>query len=94
MISEDQYLCLTIARPAYPSPNKNVSVTIGLLINEELRQKIQFLDDPSIQRTDVHTTCERFAISDCTVRASEPIILHKRQQIREIQDRLQRLVQD
>lgn len=92
--SEDQYLCLTIARPAYPSPNKNVSVTIGLLINDELRQKIQFLDDPAIQRTDVHTTCERCAISDCTVRASEPIILQKRQQIREIEDRLQRLVED
>ncbi|NJK84542.1 MAG: DNA-binding protein, partial [Saprospiraceae bacterium] len=29
----DEYLCFTLARNAYPSPNKNVSVTLALLIN-------------------------------------------------------------
>jgi len=91
--SDDRYLCLTIARPAYPSPNENVSVTIGLLITEELQKKIAFLNDPAIQHTEVHTTCERCAIRDCAVRACEPIILQKRQQIREIEDRLQRLIE-
>jgi len=91
--SRDQYLCLTIARPAYPSPDKNVSVTIGLLINDELRERINFLDDPALVRADVHTTCERCAIMDCKVRASEPIILQKRQRIHEIEERLETLIQ-
>lgn len=90
--SEDEYLCLTIARPAYPSPDKNVSVTIGLLINDELRDRILFLKDPDIARTDVHTTCERCVMSDCDVRAAEPVIQNKRKRIREIEDRLKSLI--
>lgn len=90
--SDDQYLCLTIARPAYPRPEKNVSVTIGLLINEELRQKIRFVEDPAIQRADVHTTCERCPIVDCQVRAASPVILEKRRRVHEIEGRLQQLI--
>lgn len=92
--SEDKYLCLTIARPAYPSPDKNVSVTLGLLINDELRERVKFLEDSSIMQSDVHTTCERCVIADCSVRAAEPVIQNKRRRIREIEDRLQSLIEE
>ncbi|MBK9490704.1 MAG: helix-turn-helix domain-containing protein [Haliscomenobacter sp.] len=88
----DQYLCFTVARPSYPSPNKNVSVTIGLLIDDELRAKVHFLNDPAIPARDVHTTCERCSIEDCVERAAEPSIVQKKQQFQQIQDRLNKLL--
>jgi len=88
----DQYLCITVARPSYPTPNKNVSVTIGLLIDEELRSKVQFLNDPSIPSREVHTTCERCPLENCVERAAEPVIVHKKQQFQQIQDRLNKLL--
>ncbi|RIV46869.1 helix-turn-helix domain-containing protein [Flagellimonas pelagia] len=55
------------------------SVSLGLLINSELKKKVAFLDDPSIKTFDVGVTCERCSIADCDVRQSQPIIL-KRQE--------------
>lgn len=55
------------------------SVSLGLLMNSELKKKVAFLDDPSIKTYDVGVTCERCSIADCKVRQSQPIIL-KRQQ--------------
>ncbi len=91
--SEDEYLCLTIARPAYPSPNKNVSVTIGLLVNEQLRRKVQFLNDPAILVRTVNTTCERCILQNCEERSAPPVVVQKRQRYQEIQSRLKDLVE-
>jgi hypothetical protein len=90
--TSDEYLCITVARPSYPSPNKNVSVTIGLLIDEELRSKIHFLDDVAIPSREVHTTCERCAIENCSERAAEPLIVRKKQQFQLVQERLNKLL--
>ncbi|GJM32118.1 MAG: hypothetical protein DHS20C18_11190 [Saprospiraceae bacterium] len=89
--TDDEYLCLTIARPAYPEPNRNVSVTIGLLINDELRNKVHFLGDPSIQVRQVNKTCERCTVLDCEVRAAEPTVIQKRDKLHAIQNRLKEL---
>lgn len=51
------------------------SVSIGLQINNELRKKVRFLNDPSIKTYDVGVTCERCAIQDCEVRQTLPKIL-------------------
>ena len=55
--------------------NEYRSVSIGLLINSQLRKKTQFIDDPSIKKFDVGVTCERCAIVDCSLRESPPKIL-------------------
>jgi len=89
--TEDEYLCLTIARPSYPSPNKNVSVTLGLLLTKELRERIQFWDDPAIRRREVNKTCERCPIHDCEERAAQPVIVQERERRRKIMQALQRL---
>ena len=86
--TEDEYLCLTIARPGYPTPNRNVSVTIGILITPETRQRIGFLEDPAIQHRVVNKTCERCALRDCKVRAADPVIVDKREEWKRIQARL------
>ncbi len=87
----DEYLCLTIARPAYPTPNRNVSVTIGLLATDEVKEKIGFYDDPAIQIRKVNKTCERCALTDCLERAAPPVVVEKREEWKRIQARLQEL---
>ncbi|NBC09417.1 MAG: helix-turn-helix domain-containing protein [Bacteroidetes bacterium] len=86
--TEDEYLCLTIARPGYPTPNRNVSVTIGILITPDTQQRIGFLEDPAIQHRVVNKTCERCALRDCEVRAAEPVIVDRREEWKRIQARL------
>ncbi|MCB0629266.1 MAG: helix-turn-helix domain-containing protein [Lewinella sp.] len=89
--TEDEYLCLTIARPSYPDPHKNVSVTLGLLVTEALREKVGFLDDPDIPFRMVNNTCERCSLTDCAERAAPPTVADRRQQIKAMQKRLQEL---
>jgi transcriptional regulator with XRE-family HTH domain len=92
--TEDEYLCLTIARPGYPTPNRNVSVTIGILINPETSKRIGFLEDPAIQRRIVNKTCERCALRDCEERAAAPVIVDRREESKRIQARLAELEGD
>lgn len=91
--TEDAYLCLTIARPSYPAPSKNVSVTLGLQINEDLKEKIFFLNDPAIAHRQVHTTCERCPLTDCKERVAPPVIVEKKQQLHRIEERLKELTE-
>jgi transcriptional regulator with XRE-family HTH domain len=80
--TEAEYLCITLARPDYPAPDKDVSVTIGLLLTEEVRKTVAFVDDPAIPRIVVNTTCERCPINDCTVRAAPPRVVRQRERYR------------
>ncbi|HMN88924.1 MAG TPA: helix-turn-helix domain-containing protein [Saprospiraceae bacterium] len=90
--TDDEYLSITLARAAYPTPNRNVSVTLGLHINADLRSKVAFLDDPAIPIKDVNQTCERCALSYCAERAAPPLIVEKKEQLRQIQHRLKELM--
>lgn len=89
--TEDEYLCLTIARTSYPDPQKNVSVTLGLKVTEELQATIGFLEDDNIPFRMVNKTCERCSLSDCKERAAPPVVAERRQQFKAIQKRLQEL---
>jgi len=55
------------------------SVSIGLQINNELRKKVNFLNDPSIKSFDVGVTCERCAIPNCKVRQAQPKFLQQKE---------------
>ena len=54
------------------------SVGIGLLINNQLKKKVGFLNDPAIPTYDVGVTCERCPIQDCSERIVPPVILEQR----------------
>jgi transcriptional regulator with XRE-family HTH domain len=71
------YFCVSIAKPEHDDPQNSTSITIGLLVDDKLRNLFRFLDDPKIAVKDVHTTCERCGISDCGARVVPPIILHQ-----------------
>ena len=83
--TEDEYLCLTMARPSYPTPDRNVSVTLGILITPEVKAQIRFLNDPAIPVRQVNNTCERCSVENCAERAAPPIVVEKRKKYRLIE---------
>ncbi len=92
--SGDEYLSITIARSGYPTPDRNVSMTLGLLVDESLEGKVAFLDDPAIGRREVNITCERCALSDCAERAAPPVEVEKKLARRRIQEILRQLIEE
>ncbi len=73
----NQYLCLSIAKPAHGAGNDGVSVTVGLLLTPQVRERFRFLSDPDLKVEAVNTTCERCSIFDCEVRVRPPIVLQE-----------------
>lgn len=90
----DEYLNITLARPAYPSPDQNISVTIGILLNGQAKKNISFCDDPSLSDRLVHNTCERCPIADCRERAAPPLIIEEKERNRKIQQTLLQLTEE
>lgn len=89
--TEDEYLCITFARQAYPSPDKNASVTVGILVDDALKAKVNFLDDPTISTREVNITCQRCAIKDCAERAAPSTVVDLREKRRKVQKALVKL---
>ena len=89
--TDDEYLCITLARPGYPTPDRNVSVTLGLLMNDHLRNLVRFHDDPQIQQREVNTTCERCSIQDCAERVAPPRVVLRREQRKAVERALEAL---
>ena len=92
--TNDEYLCFSLSRSAYPTPRQNVSVTVGILIDDDLRQTIRFWNDPSIPTLIVNNTCERCPIEDCSKRAAEPKFITAKRQRRKIQEALLRITKE
>ena len=90
--TEDEYLCFTIGRGAYPKSNQNVSMTVGILIDEDLRQIIQFWNDSTINTRIVNNTCERCPIADCDERAAAPKVILAREKRKEVQEALAKVM--
>ncbi|WP_238388008.1 helix-turn-helix domain-containing protein [Hymenobacter sediminis] len=89
--NNDEYLCLTVAR-AGAANEPAVSVTVGLLCDDNLRQKVRFLDDPVIVQREVNETCERCTIPNCEVRAAAPVEVERRQRQQELEAAVAALV--
>ncbi|MEN7548622.1 helix-turn-helix domain-containing protein [Rapidithrix thailandica] len=70
--SDNQYFCISIARPLHPTQNTNCSLTIGIAINEEFKKKVKFWNDKAIDAKEVNETCERCSAFDCKERAAVP----------------------
>lgn len=92
--SDDEYLCFTIARPAHPTPDTNISVTLGLLVNDELKRKIKFWNDPVIPVKEVAQTCERCPISDCGERVASPTVVEQERKQKRLEEALDRLLDE
>ena len=70
--SKNEYLVITIARSMITVPNTNKSISIGILIDKDSKNKIRFIDDSNIPTEIVNQTCERCDIEDCSLRVALP----------------------
>ena len=82
----NEYLCISIATTGYKLDNLPTSVTLGLLINDELKRTVSFLSDPELPVRQVNTTCERCSIPNCEARAAAPVALEKASRIEDIRN--------
>lgn len=69
----DEYLCFTLARVSADPAAPAMSVTVGLRVDDTLREQIKFVADPALTLRTVNETCERCPIPDCEVRAAAPV---------------------
>jgi transcriptional regulator with XRE-family HTH domain len=89
----EEYLCFAVAKPGHPTPNRNVSVILGIQLDDHARQTVRFWDDPAIQRRLVNVTCERCPLTDCLERAAPPAALEKREERKRMQEVLKKLTE-
>jgi transcriptional regulator with XRE-family HTH domain/Zn-dependent peptidase ImmA (M78 family) len=75
--THNRYLCISMAKPLTREGILSDSVTIGLLIDQNLVHSMPFVNDPAIVVRTVHTTCERCGILDCLERVASPVVLQK-----------------
>ena len=88
----NKYFCITIARPQYPNPDFNCSLTLGFQIDKNFRDRVNFWNDGNVPDVAVGQTCERCSIKNCEVRASEPVVLKKKQKDNLIKNKLNELL--
>lgn len=88
--TDDEYLVISIAKPG--DANRNISITLGVLLDEETKEKIKFLNDPYFKQVEVNKTCQRCPIEDCTQRAASPRVIKQRLRRQKIDESLTRLM--
>lgn len=91
--TENQYICISLARPLALSSDTNSCITLGLLENETLKRNVKFVNDPDIKTRIVNESCERCPIPDCQERAAEPIISQKDQKMKNRETALQQFIE-
>jgi XRE family transcriptional regulator, fatty acid utilization regulator len=75
--SSVRYLVLSLAQKETDQWSKSDS--IGFVINEPLRNTIQFLNNSSIPEKEVGQTCERCAITHCRERVAPAVVFQKKE---------------
>lgn len=75
--SKDEYFCISVAQRGNLQKNTFSSLTIGFQLNDNLKNKIKFWNDPQIPMKIVNDTCEKCKILDCRERVAPPITAEK-----------------
>ena len=90
--SQDDYLVISFAQPMATTPNLNVSVSMGIYLDEQTKEKLGFLQDSAIPQRLVNQTCERCSLFDCKERIAAPIILQKKFKNEALRNALKRMI--
>jgi hypothetical protein len=75
--SKDQFLSFGFARKLVLDPDVYSSVIVGIRVDANLQQTINFTEDPTIPKVIINETCERCPLEKeiCALRAAEPTVL-------------------
>lgn len=91
--SGNKYLSISIAKNSTLLTNSNYSVTLGFLINDELRKKVMFVNDSAISQLTVNDTCERCQIMDCLERVEQPVVYRSKQRLEKLRKELKDIIE-
>ncbi|GAA4438382.1 hypothetical protein GCM10023091_18950 [Ravibacter arvi] len=89
----EKYLVVSFAKNMAPDI-QNVSVNMGIFLDEATRAKIKFTSSPEFQVREVNGTCERCAIFSCKERMAAPVVLQKRNKTELLKNALKQLVSE
>ncbi|MEM6876926.1 MAG: helix-turn-helix domain-containing protein [Bacteroidota bacterium] len=89
--SERSYVCISAAHPDGANPEKGVSLTLGMLLTDQLKEQLKFLRSGEVKRETVNTTCERCSVPDCESRMKAPIVLDQEAARFQLQEAIVRL---
>lgn len=92
--SNDEYLSISIAQKARLTKDSTFSVTIGFQIDEDMKSKIKFWNDPLILEKIVNDTCENCTIIGCKERVAPPVSAEKEEKANKIENSLIKLKGD
>lgn len=87
-----EYMVISMAWPNVSDQQEIISVSIGFLIDANLKKRLKMLDDAAIKTRTVHTTCERCPLSDCQERVAPPVIVEREIANRKVQEVLGELL--
>ena len=89
--ADDEYLSFTVAQQNILDKNTFTSVTLGFYLDDQLKNKINFWNDPKITCKIVNNTCEMCNLSDCEERVSDPTTLKRIQKSFDIENAIKKL---
>jgi hypothetical protein len=89
-----EFFVIAMARPLALTDGASSSVSLGFLVDDALRERVRFWDDPEVSRVDVNLTCERCRLSpvECRDRAAPPALHERQQQQTRKEEALRRLI--
>ncbi|HEV7347301.1 helix-turn-helix domain-containing protein [Telluribacter sp.] len=90
----DEYFVVSFAKAVATTGHLNVSVTMGIYLDEETRKAIRFLGDPTIRRREVNETCERCRLFNCKERMAAPTILQKRRKNDDLRKEIKKMLHE
>lgn len=79
--TEKEYLIISFAKPIVFGSSKHNSVSIGLLLTDQLKKKVKFWNDPQIPIRLVGESCERCMAADCLERKEKPLFITQQQKV-------------
>lgn len=89
--TDKEYLIISFAKPIVFGSTSHNSVSIGLLITDQLKKKVKFWNDPQIPVRMVSETCERCIATDCKERVEKPLHINQQQRIENMKMAIQAL---
>lgn len=92
--TKQEYLVISFAKPMVLATNLNVSVTMGIFLDDHTRQTLRFISDKSIPHRMVNETCESCSLFSCKERVAAPTVLQKKRKNEELRKALQRMTQE
>jgi XRE family transcriptional regulator, fatty acid utilization regulator len=92
--TDKEYLIISFAKPSMPNHPINNSISVGMLLTEQVKRKIKFWNDPSIPIRMVGETCERCPATDCLERKAPPIEIIQAQKTQSIKLALSALAEE